>query len=296
MTQKRKSQLNLFLVAIFWGLGYVVTDVALDYYSTNSILLLRFTIAFLLLLLIFRKELQHMTRNVLVKGGFMGLILYLAYFFQTFGLSMTTPSKNAFLTSTNVVLVPFIAFVFFGRGLARTSILGAIVTFLGIGLISFEGFDFSTINMGDLLTLVSAILFALQIIYTNRFVKKENIFLLNTVQMGAAGLVAGIVHLMMGEPLVFTSSVGNLSILYLGAVNTMVAFMLQTLAQRYTTETETVVILSLEAVFGMVFSYFLLQEVITLQMLWGATLILAGVIVVQIKPKTIRQKKEKEQI
>lgn len=125
--------------------------------------------------------------------------------------------------------------------------------------------------------------------------RKSQVSLLNTVQMGVAGLIALIVPLLIGRPIVFAEGIGSLSVLYLGAVNMMIAFMLQTAAQRYTTETETVVLLSLESIFGMMFSYFLLDEMITLQMLAGAALILAGVIIVQIKPKTIRQKREESE-
>ncbi len=125
--------------------------------------------------------------------------------------------------------------------------------------------------------------------------RKSQVSLLNTVQMGVAGLIALIVPLLIGRPIVFAEGIGSLSVLYLGAVNMMIAFMLQTAAQRYTTETETVVLLSLESIFGMMFSYFLLDEMITLQMLAGAALILAGVIIVQIKPKTIRQRREESE-
>ena len=130
-----------------------------------------------------------------------------------------------------------------------------------------------------------ALLFALQIIFTNRFVLGENIYALTTIQMGTATLLGVLVSLARGEFLLPAAAEGYFSIIYLGTVSTMLGFLIQTASQQFTKETETAIILSLEAVFGMVASALFLKEAITLRMLIGAALILAGVLIVELKPK-----------
>lgn len=284
MTNRRKGQIGLIIVAIIWGSGFVMSSVALDYFSPIHILAMRFTIAFLSMILFFWKQLKHITKSTLIRGGILGVILYLAFYFQTIGLVYTTPSKNAFLTAFNVVLVPIIGAVFLKKKMTPMTILGSLSAIIGVGVMSLN--EFGTINIGDVLTLVCALFFALQIIYTSLYVSDENPFALNTVQMGAAAICGLVIAFIQGQPIDFSHTNGIIAVVYLGVASTMLAFLLQTTAQRYTTETETVIIMSMEAVFGMVFSAILLNEEITFRMIVGAILILAGVLIVQIKPKT----------
>jgi len=109
---------------------------------------------------------------------------------------------------------------------------------------------------------------------------------LTTIQMGTAAVLGVIVSVARGEFAFSVAAEGYFSIIYLGTVSTMLGFLIQTASQQFTKETETAIILSLEAVFGMVASTLFLKEEITLRMLIGAALILAGVLVVELKPKT----------
>lgn len=289
MGERIKGQIGLFIVAIIWGSGFVMSSIALESFSPIHILALRFTTAFLSMLILFYNQLKHITKATLIKGGILGIILYLAFFFQTVGLVYTTPSKNAFLTAFNVVLVPVIGVVFLKKKMSRMTIIGSIFAIIGIAVMSLN--DFNSVNVGDILTLICAIFFALQIIYTSTYVAGENAFALNTVQMGTAAILAMSVAMIQNKPMDFSSLSGNLSILYLGIFSTMLSFLLQTGSQQYTKETETAIILSTESVFGMLFSAILLNEYISGRMLVGALLILMGVILVQLKPKPKAHKK-----
>lgn len=286
MTDRRKGQIGLIFVTMIWGSGFVVSAISLEYFSPYQILTMRFLLAFILMGAIFFGQLKHATKKTYLKGIGLGTILYLAFLFQTVGLVYTTPSKNAFLTAFNVVLVPFIGALFFRRKVTAPAIVGALLSIGGIAVISLN--DFHSVNFGDMLTLVCALLFALQIIFTNRFVLGENIYALTTIQMGTATLLGVLVSLVRGEFMFPAAAEGYFSIIYLGTVSTMLGFLIQTASQQFTKETETAIILSLEAVFGMVASALFLKEEITLRMLIGAALILAGVLVVELKPKTVR--------
>jgi drug/metabolite transporter (DMT)-like permease len=287
MNDRRKGQFGLLLVAIIWGSGFVMSSISLDYFSPIHVLALRFGLAFLLMVLLFHNQLKKVRKGTVFKGMALGVLLYLAFLFQTVGLVYTTPSKNAFLTAFNVVLVPLISALFLKKKLAFPAIVGACLAISGIAVISLN--DFNNINLGDILTLICALFFALQIIYTNLYVIGENVYALNTIQMGTAAVCAILVALIEGKSPDFSHLDGNLAVLYLGAISTMLPFLLQTTSQQFTKETETAIILSTESVFGMLFSILLLNEEVTVRMLIGAALILLGVVVVELKPKVKKE-------
>ncbi|WP_414838805.1 DMT family transporter [Carnobacterium sp. TMP28] len=279
------GRLGLLLVTVIWGTGYVVSDIALGVLNPYQLMAGRFLIAFIFILILFSNKIKNITKKALKRGSILGVILYLAFLFQTVGLNYTTPSKNAFLTAVNVVIVPFIGLVLYKNNIALRAYLGAFLSIIGIGLLSLEGF--SGFNLGDFLTLIGAVFFSFQIILTSRFVRTENIFSIMIVQMGVAALCAIGVMLFRGDPLPEFTLTGTLSVAYLGFFCTLFGFMLQTAAQRFTTDTETAVILSMESLWGMLFSIILLQELITVQMAIGAALILVGVLVSEIDLKKV---------
>ena len=287
--RRNLGRLGLLLVTIIWGTGYVVSDIALNVLNPYQLMTGRFLIAFIVIAILFSNKIKNITKKALIRGSILGIILYLAFLFQTVGLNYTTPSKNAFLTAVNVVLVPFIGLVLYKNKIAIRAYLGAFLSIVGIGLLSLEGF--SGFNFGDFLTLIGAVFFSFQIILTSRFVRTENIFSIMIVQMGVAALCGTLVMLFRGDPIPEFTVTGTLSVAYLGFFCTMFGFMLQTAAQRFTADTETAVILSMESLWGMLFSIILLHELVTVQMGIGAELILIGVLVSKIDFKKVFSKK-----
>lgn len=288
--KRNLGRLGLLLVTIIWGAAYVVSDIALDVLNPYQLMTGRFLVAFLVMVVLFFNMLKRITRTTLVRGGILGILLYLAFAFQTVGLTYTTPSKNAFLTAISVVLVPFIGLVLFKNKISLRAYIGAFLSIIGIGLLSLEGFH--GFNIGDSLTLICAVFFSLQLIFTSRFVRKENIFAIMIVQMGIATLCGLVVNVFRGDAFpAITNMTSSLSILYLGVFSTMVGFMVQTAAQRFTTDTETAIILSMESLWGMLFSMVLLKEQITLQMAIGAAVILMGVLVSEVDFKKMKHRK-----
>lgn len=290
MSKRAWGRTGLIIMTIIWGTSFAINDIALVTFSPYQLLALRFGLAFILMATIFHKQLKHITKATLLKGTVMGLLLYTAYVFQTVALVYTTPSKNAFLTAFNVVLVPIIGLIVFKNKLKMKIIVGAIFSLTGVGIMSLN--KLSNINLGDVLTLICALFFALQIIYTANYVKKENVFALNTIQMGMAAVCSILMVAFRSEPWNFADSTANISILYLGVFCTMIAFMLQTASQRYTTDSEAAIILSMESVFGMIFSVIIVNEVLTGRIILGAAFILLGVLIVELNLSSRRRKKK----
>lgn len=279
--RKYIGELGLAVVAIIWGSGFVASAVSLEHFTPYQILAIRFLIGIILLSIVFFKKLKNIKKSTIIKGAIIGVFLYLAFALQTVGLVYTTPSKNAFITAVNVVIVPFIAFFIFKRKMDKFELFGALLAIVGIGVLSLK--LSGGVNFGDFLTLLCAVAFAFHIIYTAKFVKNEDPVLLTVVQMAAATVLGFIVVLFKGETNFVSNFEGVSAVLYLGIISTTIAFLLQTVAQKYTTETKAAIILSTEAFWGMVFSIIILSEVLTGKMVIGATLILAAIIISETK-------------
>ncbi|WP_099355361.1 DMT family transporter [Fredinandcohnia onubensis] len=292
--RKYFGEIGLTIVAIIWGSGFVASAVSLEHYTPYQILAIRFLIGVLLLSLVFFKKLKHIKKSTLIKGSIIGIFLYLAFALQTVGLVYTTPSKNAFLTAVNVVIVPIIAFFIFKRKMDKFELFGAVLAITGIGVLSLQ--LSGGINFGDFLTLLCAVAFAFHIFYTAQFVKDEDPVLLTVIQMAAATVLGFIVVLFKGEMNFTASFEGVSAVLYLGIFSTTIAFLLQTVAQKFTTETNAAIILSTEAFWGMVFSVIILSEVLTTRMIIGAIIILVAIIISETKLKFIRKKSYKEAV
>ena len=241
----------------------------------------------MILSLLFGKKFKTFTKSVIWKGAILGTILYIGFALQTVGLEYTTPSKNAFLTAVNVVIVPLIAYLVYKRKVDRYETIGSIITLIGIGFLSLQGS--MTINIGDALSLACAVAFAFDIFYTNHFVKKEDALSLTIVQFITASFIAVIAVLIQGDiPTTFEKE-ALYSIIYLAVFSTTIAYVCQNIAFKYTTATKGAIILSLESFFGMLLSVLFLHEVLTGRMIIGAALIMIAILITELKPSFHRK-------
>ena len=195
--RKYIGEIGLIITAIIWGSGFVASAVSLEYYTPYQILAGRFLVGILILSIVFYKKLKQVNKNTIIKGAVLGTILYLAFVLQTVGLQYTTPSKNAFLTAVNVVIVPFIGFFIYKKKLDVFELIGAVMAVIGVAVLSLK-FS-SEINIGDLLTLCCAFGFAFHIFYTAKFVKDEDPVLITIIQIMTAAVIGILVVFFRGE-------------------------------------------------------------------------------------------------
>lgn len=267
---------GLILVTVIWGGGFVASDMALETMSPFQIMTIRFFLGMVILGGISLPGMKALKKEEIRAGILMGCALFAGFALQIIGLQYTTPSKNAFLTATNVVMVPFLAFLIYRKRVGLNGIVGAVMAIAGVGILSLNG-DFS-LGTGDALTLFGAVGFAFQIFLTGEFAAKYRVKVLNCVQMTTAFVLSTLFLVGMGETSIHASGEGWLSVLYLGLISTALTYLLQTSCQQYVDETKAAIILSMESVFGTLFSVILLKELITLRMIAGCVIILAAVL------------------
>lgn len=269
--------LGLILVTVIWGCGFPISDMALESLSPFQIMTVRFFLATLFMGLLAAKQIKSIQRAELKAGFLMGCALFTGFGLQIVGLQYTTASKNAFLTATNVVIVPFIAFVIYKKKVSMTEMAGAVLAILGVGLLSLKS-DF-TLGLGDALTLLCAVGFAFQIFFTSEFVDKYRVAALNLIQMATAFVLSCISMFIFGETHFQATPKSWLSVLYLGLISTSLSYLIQTTCQKYVDETKAAIILSMESVFGTLFSIWILKEQVTIRMVIGCAIILIAVLI-----------------
>ena len=234
------------------------------------------------------KELRQLDRQYLKKGAVLGTALFAAYTLQTFGLEYTTPGKNAFLTATYCVLVPFMWWAFTKKRPDAYNLGAALVCIIGMAMVSLDG-DLS-LGLGDGLTICCGIFYALHIILTSRAVEGRSPVLLSMVQFAVAGLWCWVTAPMVSAFPTGVPASAWWSIAYLCFMCTGICFLLQTIGQKHTTPQTASIILTLESVFGTLLSVIFYHEQLSLKTLTGFVLIFIAVLISETKLSFIRTK------
>ncbi|MGV8145732.1 MAG: DMT family transporter [Alkaliphilus sp.] len=284
---KFRADLSLLLVSIVWGSGFVVTKNALDAFTPYVLLSYRFTIATLVVSTIFHKKLLRLDRETAKAGIIAGLFLFTAFVAQTIGIQYISAGSSAFLTATYVVIVPFLYWIINKTRPDRYIFVSALMTLAGIAFITI-GNGFS-IQLGDLITILCAFLFACHIISVGQYVRKYDATLLIIVQLATAMILSIIAAFVFETHPAEVPVQSYLMVMYLGLFSTLICFFVQTTAQRFTSASHTAIILSLEAVFGAIFGVLILAEFFTGRMIFGFIIVFFAILTAETKWKFLKK-------
>ncbi|MBN1649440.1 MAG: DMT family transporter [Spirochaetales bacterium] len=279
----------LFLATMIWGVAFVLMDFTLGSVTTLWILTFRFSGAAVIMLFVSFKFLGKIDRHYLSGGMAMGLALFLAYVTQTYGLMHTTPGKNAFLTAAYCIMVPYLYWITSKTRPDRYNISAALVGFIGIGLISVN--QRFSVNIGDALTLVCAFFFAVHIVISGRVVGGRNILLLCLIQFATAGILTAAGALVF-EPFPQHVPVQTIWMLvFLTVVATALCLLLQIFGQKHTPPSQTSIIMTFEAVFGVLSSLIAGREELSVKLLAGFLLTFTAFIISETKLGFLKRRK-----
>jgi drug/metabolite transporter (DMT)-like permease len=286
LTRARQAELSLIAITIIWGLTFSMVKVTLESIPPFVFMSYRFTLAFIVIAVACGKRLASIDRGTAAAGLLLGVFLYAAYSFQTFGLQYTTAGNAGFITGLFVVFVPILSTVILRKRPDLRSVISVVIAIVGLGLLSLQpGLQ---VNTGDMLVLACAFAYSLHIIYMDRFVQRHDLLLLTFMQMG----VMAVLHTASG--LVFedfsfpTGGYVWLTIIVCGVFASALAFFVQAWAQREISPVRTSVVLIMEPVFSVLFGMVLLGETLTWRGWLGCALMLAGMLVTEIKPESDR--------
>jgi drug/metabolite transporter (DMT)-like permease len=276
------ADVAMVMCAFLWGLGFVAMKDALSVYPTYWLLFFRFGGGAVLIGACFFGFHARLTRKDLFGGVVMGIFLFLGMGTQTWGLNYTTAGKQAFLTGTYVVMVPFLVWALDRVFPGWASVAGSVVCFAGMGFLTSDAAE--PLNRGDVLTIVSAVFFAAQIIATSRCASSGSPLALTFVQFCVTALLSLCGAFLLDGPLVPRGREGLLAIVFSTFFCTFLCFLIQNVAQKYAPPVHASILLGLESLFGLLGGVFLLDETFTFMMGAGCALIFAAVLLVELVP------------
>ena len=295
MKTQLKADLMLVLVTLCWGVSYYLMDVALGD---------RFIGAFIVAGIFAYSKLKTVNRTTLKYSLLIGGALVFVYMGATFGVKYTTLSNSGFLCALTVIFVPILEMIFLRKRPHRKIILAVTMSLIGIMLLTLKD-DFS-INMdnlrGDLLCLMGAVAYAIDLILTEKAVSHEEVdaFQLGVFQLGVTGVCMLILCAVFEEPHLPSTAVIWGSVIFLSLFCTGLAFIVQAIAQQYTTAAHVGIIFTLEPVFAAIVAFLFAGEVLTAKSYLGAVIMTAALFVTEIdfggkkKEEDLREEAEQE--
>ena len=277
-TMRLLAKPMLLAAALIWGTSFFIMKNTLDAVPVFFLLAIRFTAGAVLLGLIAWKRWRSFTPDYLWRGAVIGGFLFLAYSIQTFGLARTTPSKNAFLTAVYCVIVPFLTWAVMKVRPDRYNIAAALLCVSGVGLVSLN--EELSINAGDLLTLVAALFYAGHIVAVSKVSEGKDVTLLTVLQFAFSALFAWVCGAFTETfpAAALTDPAVALPLAYLCVMATTAALLFQNVGMVWSDPASGSVILSLESVFGVLFSVLFAGDSVTLRLLLGFGLIFVAVV------------------
>ena len=296
MSVRLRADLALVLIAFIWGATFVIVKRALVDVSPTLFLAIRFSLAAVLLAVALRGRWippRERLGFTLKRGVAVGACLIAGYILQTLGLEHTTASKAGFITGFYIPLVPFFLMFVFRNGRFEVNwpkpveALGILVATIGVVLMTLPDGTLS-VSRGDLLVLVSTFAYAVQIILLGRWSGKIPYESLAVIQIASGALFAAILFPIVDVPTRLTVTGPVIFAVLTSAVfATALVFWLQSWAQQHTTPTRTALIFSLEPLFAWVTAYLVEGEKLTARATVGGLAILAGILLVELKPSAV---------
>ena len=279
-----RADLALALVAMVWGGTFVLVKDALADVSPVLFLALRFSAAAIALGIIYLRNPSGRGIHGGWTGGIVtGILLYFGYLLQTQGLRLTTPAKSGFITGLYIVLVPLASSFVYKRAPQLSEVLGVAIATTGLGLMTLTGRALE-IGKGDLLTLGCAVVFTFHIMVLGYYSQRMAFEWLTLLQIGTCAAIGLLSFWWVETPVLHWNRQVVIAIAVTSLLATALAFTVQTWAQRYTTPTRTALIFALEPVFAWATSFVLTNEVLSRRAAIGALFILAGILLVELKP------------
>ena len=285
---KGLARVALLTATLLWGSSFAILKNTLDSLPMFFILAFRFLVAGAVLCGVFYKKLRLLNMRYVKSGVIIGGCLFMAYWLQTVGLAHTTPGKNAFLTAVYCIIVPFMFWAVDKTRPDKYNIIAAITCMVGIGLVSLT--DSLTVQTGDYMTLFSGFFWAAHIIAVSKLSQGQDPVLLTIMQFFMCGLCSAVGFLLTESVSVTAVTDAGFELFYLTVLCTAVTLLCQNWGQKRLPPSNAAILLSLESVFGVLFSVILYHEQVTPRLATGFCLIFAATIISETKLSFLKKK------
>ncbi len=257
---KNLARVILITAGAIWGIGFVANKFVLDNgWQESQLIFVRFFTATILIFAVFFRRILKTNWKTIKYGLFLGIFLYLGFFFQTWGIANTTASNNALITAGYIVMLPVMVYLFDKTKVHTKTVIAGFVTLIGIALITVDFKDLSNIASGDYLTFIGAFFFGIHIYLLGKLTKKVDLYVLMAFQLLAFCIMATTMMLVKdGFPSIDLGNAIDLKVLlvavFMGAFGSFLAFVMQSIGQKNTNASEAAILISTESLFGPLFA------------------------------------------
>jgi drug/metabolite transporter (DMT)-like permease len=248
----------LILTTVFWGGSFLFTKIGLREIPPPLFVLTRFTLATLIMLIVFARRLPSFNKGILRRGVIVGTALGLTNISFVFGIQGTSISRAGVLNNLFVLFIPLITKVVWKDRIGRTNLAGIALAAGGIWLLATSGG--AGFNRGDLVSTVCALFIACHIITVSKVLRDDDVYLVSTVQFATVAIIAGIAALLVPSPAFSVTAAGMMTVVYCAIFPTVICFTLQNTFQRYVTPTRAGLIYTLDPVWSLLAGLFILGE------------------------------------
>ncbi len=268
--------LGLLATTAVWGGAFLVMKDSLVRQDVYSFLASRFILAAAFMFIYKPKSLTGLDRKFVKRAILIGLLLCSGFIFQTFGLTQTTVSNTGFITGLYLVFTPLISWILLKREIFKVQWLAVLVATIGLYFISFNGISF---GIGEILVLISALLFAGQIVALGEWSDGENTYALTLIQILVSAVIFFALSLKDGFQMPPDNAVWS-AVFYTAFFATFLGFLIQVKAQSVMSATVAGVLLAMETPFALFFGLYFDNDPITLRIISGGTLVLIAMALV----------------
>lgn len=267
---------GLLATTAVWGGSFVVMKDSLERQDVYSFLASRFILAALFMFLYRPNSLRGLDRKLILRASVAGLLLGSGFIFQTFGLTKATVSNTGFITGLYLVFTPLIAWIILRKHVVKIQWLAVAVATIGLYLIAYNGIS---VGLGEILVLISAILFAAQIVALSQWSDGKNAYALTLIQILVSSVIFLLLTIKDGYQLPPDGSVWS-AVFFTAFFATFLGFLIQVKAQSMMSATAAGVLLAMEVPFALVFGLYFDNDPLTLRIISGGTLVMAAMAMV----------------
>ena len=248
----------LILTTLFWGGSFLFTKIGLREIPPALFVFSRFTLATIIMLIVFVRRLPSLNRGILRRGVIVGVALGMTNIMFVFGIQGTSISRAGVLNNLFVLFIPLITKLVWRDRIGRINLGGVALAALGIWLLATSGG--AGFNRGDLLSTICAFFIACHIITVSKVLRDDDVYLVSMIQFATVAAIAGVVSLTTPTPVFSVSVTGMMTVVYCAIFPTIFCFTLQNTFQRYVTPTRAGLIYTLDPVWSLLAGMLVLGE------------------------------------
>ena len=293
---KPQGIILLLITAIIWGSSFVAQSIGMRSIDAFTFTGIRTALGMLFLLpftLIINKGFDF-SRKTLKKGLILGIVFSIAQNFQQFAFYYSTSGKIAFITAFYMFFVPLISVVFLKKKIAMLTWLSIFTGLIGLFLLCINPEELTNINLGDILALICALFYALQIMLIDKYLEDGTSGVqLSFMQFFVAAIISIIAMFIFEHPVIADIKTAAPSLLYSGIMSCGIAYTLQIVGQKYASPVVASLLMCLESVFAVITAAIILHESMLPREMAGCLIMFGAIILSQVS-ETLSSKNQNQ--